>query len=481
MISPSIHAVPSVADELRSVNLGDRRREKRLRAVAEVWSAAPDRCVPSASKSSAMTEATYRLLNNEQVTYSAIADAHARETRDRVARAKTAIVAHDTSNFSYQGEVKRKGLGRLRTRSEQGFLAHVALAISADGEKRPLGVLGFAPWVRTGSPRRKKKNGTKRSAADYAKDQNKESERWAKMVKSVEAPVGDEASLIHVMDREADDYPLLAMLKGEDCRFVVRLYKNRVVSAENGQEPLKRALERVKGICQREVPLSRRKKTTIPGRSKTFPGRDARIAKLQFGATTIEVKKPKYLKNVPPSLKLNIVRVREIEVPEDVDPVQWTLVTSEPIETEADLMAVVDIYRTRWLVEELFKALKTGCAIEKRQHESLHALLNATAICLPIAWQMLLMRTLARNAPESPATDALTPTQVEVLKVCSPIKLGPNPTVKEALSAVAALGGHLKNNGDPGWLVLGRGMDYVLALERGWLARDRATAEKSDR
>ena len=36
--------------------------------------------------------------------------------------------------------------------------------------------------------------------------------------------------------------------------------------------------------------------------------------------------------------------------------------------------------------------------------------------------------------------------------------------------AIAALGAHIKNNGPPGWLVLGRGFDTLLTLELGWLA-----------
>lgn len=46
-----------------------------------------------------------------------------------------------------------------------------------------------------------------------------------------------------------------------------------------------------------------------------------------------------------------------------------------------------------------------------------------------------------------------------------------SPTAREALLAVAALGGHIKNNGDPGWLVLGRGLFDLLLLEMGWRAR----------
>src|SRR5512133_524680 len=284
--------VPSVADEFRHADLGDHRREERLRTVAEAWSAAPDRCVPSASQSSAMAEATYRLLNNPAVTHGAIVEAHALKTCERVARAGSAIVIHDTSEFAYHGEVKREGLGRLRTKGDQGFLAHTALAVTADGEKDPLGILGFAPWVRTG-PARRKEGGRKRTGAEYAKEPDKESERWFELVKEVSARLGDRASLVHVMDREADSYALLSKLTAGDHRFVVRLSKDRVVAPSEGEdvtESLKTALGRVKGMCEREVPLSRRAKTTIPQASKAFPRRNARVAKLQFSAATINVK-----------------------------------------------------------------------------------------------------------------------------------------------------------------------------------------------
>jgi hypothetical protein len=37
---------------------------------------------------------------------------------------------------------------------------------------------------------------------------------------------------------------------------------------------------------------------------------------------------------------------------------------------------------------------------------------------------------------------------------------------------IAALGGHIRNNGDPGWLVLGRGFTRFVEAEEIWrLAR----------
>jgi hypothetical protein len=125
-----------------------------------------------------------------------------------------------------------------------------------------------------------------------------------------------------------------------------------------------------------------------------------------------------------------------------------------------------------WSTEEFFKALKTGCALETRQLETRHALLNVLALSMLIAWQLLLLRHLFRASPDAPATAALTPTQLRVLSVCGSIPLGPRPTVREALYAVARMGGHVRTNGDPGWLVLGRGMAKLRTLSIGWAARD---------
>jgi hypothetical protein len=76
---------------------------------------------------------------------------------------------------------------------------------------------------------------------------------------------------------------------------------------------------------------------------------------------------------------LNLVRVQEVNVPEGDEPIEWRLWTSLPIDTAEQICEVVDAYRGRWVVEEFFKALKTGCAFEERQLQSRESLLNALA------------------------------------------------------------------------------------------------------
>ena len=52
-------------------------------------------------------------------------------------------------------------------------------------------------------------------------------------------------------------------------------------------------------------------------------------------------------------------------------------------------------------------------------------------------------------------------------------RLGPRSTVVEALRVLASLGGHLKQKGPPGWLVLARGMQKLRLMEAGWVAAAR--------
>jgi hypothetical protein len=174
---------------------------------------------------------------------------------------------------------------------------------------------------------------------------------------------------------------------------------------------------------------------------------------------------------LPATLAVHVVSVWEVAAPAGEEPVTWRLITTEPVDTVDQVLQIVDWYRTRWLIEEFFKALKTGCAYEKRQLESLATLLVALALLAPIAWQLLLLRHLARELPTHAATAVLTPRQVQILRALpAGATLSPTPIMRETLLAVARLGGHLRQNGAPGWLVLGRGMQKLLWMEQGWVA-----------
>jgi len=98
--------------------------------------------------------------------------------------------------------------------------------------------------------------------------------------------------------------------------------------------------------------------------------------------------------------------------------------------------------------------------VEGRQLESYQTLKIALALTLPIAWSMLLIR-------------------LKILIAHSVrYKLPTEPTLKDVAYAIAGMGGHLKQNGPPGWQTLMRGFERLLTLEEGWLM-SRKTCDQS--
>jgi hypothetical protein len=407
------------------------------------------------------------LLSNEAVSADAILAGHYEQTAERVAAEDWAIAVHDTTIFEFSGEKGRGGLGPLRGKG-QGFVGHFTLMVAPGELRRPLGVIALQTIVR--KPRR---------GQPKLKEPAGESARWQRGVELAEERLKNGDAVVHVMDREADSYELWAALLQAGRRFVIRNRFDREV-VEGHRQCVSDALATTTTVVERMVTLSPRPQQKIIFNRQRRPARGGRLARLALSATSVEIRRPASgTKELPESLTLNVVRAREIETHGENQPIEWMLATTEAIATAADIERIVDAYRSRWVIEEYFKAIKTGCAYEKRQLESLHTLLNGLAVFVPIAWRLLLLRTLARDAADEPATNALTPTQIAVLRATVKPPLPPHPTVRQAMLAVARLGGHIKNNGEPGWAVLGRGFHKLLAREEGWIAAMTARSDQS--
>ena len=383
-------------------------------------------------------------------------------------RASGSWVVHDTTQFDFPGNSKREGLGRLIKPAAQGFFGHFSLALSADGARVPLGLLALETVFRLDRSIGHKNWTPAKNRGERA--------RWLNCIDDAETLLAGRTKAIHVMDREADSYALLAGLADRGRDFVVRSFQDRVLVDHEAR--LREVARAAKPSIRREVPLSPRPHIRGP-KGERHPARRFRIASLSIGALAVELPRPSEAGNASAAtIRVNVIHVLEKRPPAGEAAVEWFLLTTLPIDTPDTVAFAVDCYRARWVIEEFFKALKTGCQYESRQLESADSLLNALAIFAPVAWRLLLLRHLARNDAKAPATAALTAKQLQVLKAVAKKPLPPRPTVRDAMLAVAALGGHLKSNGDPGWLVLGRGLHDLLLLELGWRARDQA--ERSD-
>jgi len=457
----------AVLGEFKELKLGDPRREKRVRAIAEALANRPDVSLPVAMGSTAKREGAYRCLSNRRVTLQRVMAPHVEATVERARATGRVLVVSDTTEFKFSTE--REGLGVLNSKRREGFLGHLTLAVSADGRRTPLGVLGLETMVRTSL------KGHRDSTA-RKKDPERESLRWLRCAESV-SQLLEGVEAIHVMDREADIYELLAGLTRRGRRFIIRSGQERVL--EEGR--LSTAAESAVLRFSRQVKLSPRAKAQHPANRRSHPARRTRLARLSISTTQVTLRKPQSASDteLPPSVTVNLVRVWETECPPGEPPVEWRLFTTEPVETQQQVEDIVDGYRARWLIEEYFKALKTGCNFERSQLESLRSLENLLGIYIPIAWQMLALRSCARDHSERPATEILSPMQIAALRFIVRGKaLPPEPTIGDVGTAIADLGAHIKSNGPPGWQVLARGFDELRRAEH--IYRQMISATSSD-
>ena len=461
----------SLRDEMATGDLGDDRLNARRNQLMTVLEQSPDKGFPEACGSDADTEALYRFFRNRRVSLPTVLEPHWEATGARCRTLGEVLVIHDTSEMAFACEQARRGLTPLGAH-RQGFWWHAALAVSAEGVRAPLGLLTAAALTR--EPAR----GPKVPWRQRFQEASKESRRWIDGVAAVRTRLGEAARPIHMMDREGDSYELFAALTAARDRWIIRLHYDRLMTRSDAGPVI-----RLSDLRPQLPVLVTQDVTVTPQRAEnrvqrlTYPARDGRVATMAFAACPVTLQRPRDHRRstLPSTVAANIIFGWEVTPPAGASPLEWWLLTTEPIDTADQVRQIVTWYRTRWLIEEFFKCLKTGCAYQKRQLESLDTLLIALALLAPVAWQLLVLRHLARELPNADATAALTRRQIAILRATpSGRTLPETPTTRAALLVLARLGGHLRQNGEPGWLVLARGMQTLRCMETGWAAAEAA-------
>ena len=449
-----------LAEEMVDGNFSDARLNKRLKALVTELDKKPHLSLPRALDDAGL-EGAYRFLSNHRVTPEAILAKHFEATRQRCEREQVVLIAHDSTSFSYRHDGDREGLGRAQRgnkNSRQTFLAHFSLALSGDGTRRALGVAGLSTWTRGEAP----------TGTEY--------QRWEAQMRSSSELLGGPENVIHLADREADDYEMFAALKRDGHRFVVRCQHNRVLQSVPEKVKLHEFVASIPATVERDAPINRRTTRDSEPHRKMYPARDARTAHLCAAATTVTLPQSKNrrahgMPDPPKSIELNVVRVWEPAPPNGEEPIEWYLYTTEPIDTLEQQLAIVDYYRARWTIEEYIKALKTGCDFERRQLQDYEGLINLLAIFAPIAYRMLLVRAQAHHAPDAPALSVVSQDELDVLRTLGRRKLSDAPTAQDIYLAIAQLGGYIKyKRTPPGWLTLARGFEELETLTLGWTA-----------
>ena len=400
---------------------------------------------------------TYRMFNNKKMEESAIK----RQLSKNCARHITSdhvLCIQDTSEVNFtskQGRIRADDpdIGPVSRNTDSGFYLHPMLAIDAASHE-PLGFTAVKTWNRHRDKLDKKKRAYHRQPVE-----EKESYRWIEVAReSLDSLPGDTRQTV-IADREGDIYELFHLLPGPRCDLLIRSSSNRVLVGENSL-----LLEYMQSL-----PVEYSYQLEIKGNHS----RQNRLATLDLRYAKVEIKKPGDLKgDYPPSISLSCVHVveRAQSVPAGEPPVEWRLLTTHPVESVQDALQLVEWYKLRWYIEEIFRLLKSdGLNIEQAQLASGSALKKLALIGLIAAWHIMSLKlALDRQEEKTPATMLFTPLQVELLllltrkvegntcKQKNPFKQNSLPWAAWIIARLAGWSGY-SSHGKAGYITLKRG------------------------
>jgi hypothetical protein len=449
--------------------LGDQRRTDRLAYSADCIRRHPGSTLPDKFKAPADLKAFYRLCDCEAVTHEAVLKPHREYVLEQIAvRDGDVLVIHDSTELDYSTHFALQGLGQIGNGHHKGYVCHNSLAVAAD-TREVLGLLNQILHHRA----RVAKNETHKQRRER---QSRESRLWSEGV----TPLPRRPQFIDVCDQGADVFEFLAAEMASGRRFVVRSAYDRTIlvghdGANNQADHLRTYTSTLSKLGELTVKVTRQREEKSPKKKgkKTVSMRQAREANLHVAAAAVRIyppgKKSGEYANEP--LPMWVIRVWEANPPEGQAPLEWFLLTNEPVASFEDACRVTKWYECRWIIEEYHKALKTGCGIENPQFETEDRLQPAIALLSVVALTLLSLRDASRrpDAKERPATDVVDSEYVEVLSIWRHRQAIPHWSVHEFFLALGRLGGHQnrKCDGEPGWLVLWRGWTTLQAMLEG--------------
>jgi Transposase DNA-binding/Transposase Tn5 dimerisation domain len=465
-----------VKDELQTAKLGDKRLNRRFAKLLDHMSSKPNESIPAACGGWKDINAAYRFFDNDKVTPAKVLAPHRDAMIERCTDHKVILVAQDTSELELT-RAKEKVGGPLGDEEHWGIHVHPSLVMTP--EQVPLGVLHAHMWARDLADYHK------RLEAKNKPIQDKESFRWLEgyyQACALRREIGSQ--VVSLADSEGDIYEYFAAWadtgKGPNADFIVRACQNRCLSKtdpayEKGVTTLLwEAVENRPVQGRRTIEVTSRPSLTGDG-SRRRQARSARTATVTLQAATVTLKglwRPGQdggPRNKLPDVTVNVVLVREENPPTGEPAIEWLLVTTLPVTTLSEIETVIDYYCCRWLIEQYFKVLKSGCEVEKLQLETTDRLMACVAVYLIVAWRVLYLVRLGRECPDMKCDAVLMPEEWQsvwrVVKGENPPKKAPSLGVM--IKLIAQLGGYIPRPNDPPgtktmWIGLQRTRDFAL-------------------
>jgi hypothetical protein len=345
----------------------------------------------------------------------------------------------------------------VRSAGGGGLYLHPTLAVDAQSGA----ILGLTHAEFLSRTRGKKADRRKKPIAE------KQSQRWLDAADRSAEVCATAARVTVIGDRENDIFQAFA-LRPAQGDLLVRAAHDRALE-DGGRLFAHIDALQVAGRAELDLPAK--------------PGRRARLAQVAVRFATAALARPRngLRENLPASLTVTVVDVREENPPSGEIPVHWRLLTTHTVTDAAEAFAIADLYRRRWAIEQLFRTLKTqGFDIEGLLIEDETPLKNmvmATLIAAVTVQQLVHARDgAAAPGPLRPITDAFEAHDQPLLEAfCAKLEgktqrqKNPHPRGSLAYGSwvCARLGGWTGYYGKPGPIVMLHGWRYFQAAKHG--------------
>jgi hypothetical protein len=366
------------------------------------------------------------------------------------------LAVQDTSEIKFStSALRRRGLGPVKKGNTHGLLVHAMIAVDAQSGAC-LGLVGGEVWTRDGVV-----------ATDHAArpPDERESLRWQTTAIAAKAVLSQAAMVTVVDDREGDIYAKWATVPDARTHLLTRAMKDRRLA---GEAMLFAGMDR--------LPAAGRRVIALPGRAL---GEPARNATLEVGFGTFEIARPnkKWSRHLPATVRLRAVDVRETGAPAGVEPLHWRLLTTHDVADAAQAWDIVDMYRKRWSIEQLFRLTKSqGLQLEDSQVATAERLTKLAAAAIKAACIDLQLTQERDGRAGLAAALVFDDAEVETLEAVGATLEGsterqrnPHPPKSLARASwfIARLGSWHCYGKPPGPIIMRRGMQELKAIHRG--------------
>jgi len=370
---------------------------------------------------------------------------------------------------SHRGRIKPgSGIGLIGNNKDLGFFIHPTIVIDAE-KAHALGYSHVKLWHRPVEKLDKHQRKYKVQPIE-----KKESYKWIESALNSKRVLQEASKITIIEDREGDIYEQFANIPDERVHLLVRSCRDRKINDGEGLYDFIHTLD-----SEGEYTLK------VEGDIRN--NRKGRKAKIEIRYSKVTIHKPKNAKNetLPESTDLWIVEACESNPPKGQKAIVWRLITTHPVKSFRQACQIVDWYKQRWYIEQVFRLLKQkGVRIEDSELEQGWAIRKLTIMLLSTVLKILQMHLTLKEEEKNnqKITDVFNKEEISCLKKLNKEYEGRTEKQKNKNRAsslkwgtwiIARMGGWkgYESQRPPGVITLKWGLDRFYEIYFGWQLR----------